>query len=190
MLNAVERLARTYGLKRERCQQDKAVAEGQLRDYESRLGAVFRHADYERQLADLRDRLKAALAGKEQAEGEPTVAELDGQIKALRAANAVEAAPGRVGASRTPVRNGRSRRASPGRNRSPSWWRRRWRSRRRPRMRKTTRRAGTSSTTAPAEAPGTDPCRAGDAAPQAPAVEPVLKGNPALLPARASSVTV
>ena len=98
VLNAVERLANSYGLEQERCEQDKAVAEGQLADYQNRLGGVFRHADYERQLTDLRDKLKAALSGKEPVEGEPTASELDAQIKALRASNTVEAAPGRLGA--------------------------------------------------------------------------------------------
>ncbi|QEL14812.1 DEAD/DEAH box helicase family protein [Limnoglobus roseus] len=93
LLNALDRLADGYALDRERCQQDKAVAEGQLWDYESRLGAVFRHGDYERQLMGLRDKLKAGLSEKaaESKEGEPTVIELDAQIKALRASNAVEA---------------------------------------------------------------------------------------------------
>jgi hypothetical protein len=97
LLNALERITGGYGLERERCQQEKAVAEGQLTDYESRLGTVFRHGEYERQLSDLRDKLKAGLSGKAPEEGEPTVAELDEFIKALRALNAVESAPARIG---------------------------------------------------------------------------------------------
>ncbi len=41
--------------------------------------------------------MKAGLSEKEPKEGEPTVAELDARIKTLRASNAVEAAPARVG---------------------------------------------------------------------------------------------
>ncbi|MDY3551378.1 hypothetical protein R5W24_000454 [Gemmata sp. JC717] len=98
VLNALDRLAGSYGPEQERCQQDQAVAEGQLKDYEARLGSVFKHAEYERQLTDLRDKLKAALAGKVVEEGEVGVPELDKQIKALRSSNAVEAAPSRAGA--------------------------------------------------------------------------------------------
>ncbi len=97
LLNALERIAASYGLERESAEQDKAVAEGQLSDYQTRIGAVFRHAEYGRQLTDLRDKLKAGLSEKEPKEGEPTVAELDARIKTLRASNAVEAASARVG---------------------------------------------------------------------------------------------
>jgi hypothetical protein len=99
VLNALDRLAGGYAIEQERAVQDKAVAEGQLKDYESRLGAVFQHVEYERQLTGLRDKLKAGLSEKtaEPKEGEPTVIELDAQIKALRATNAVEAVA-RIGA--------------------------------------------------------------------------------------------
>ncbi len=46
VLNALDRLAAGYSLESERCQQDKAVAEGQLADYQSRVGAGFQHADF------------------------------------------------------------------------------------------------------------------------------------------------
>lgn len=81
----------------------KAVAEGRLVDFQSRLGAVFPHAEYERQLTDLRDKLKAGLseeAADAKDEG-PTVAELDASIKALRAANAVQGEVLRIGAKPT-----------------------------------------------------------------------------------------
>jgi hypothetical protein len=99
LLNALDRLATGYGLERERCEQDKAVAEGQLADYQSRLGGVFAHEEYQRKLTDLRDKLKAGLSERaaEPKEGEPTAAEVAEQIKALRASNTVEAAPTRAG---------------------------------------------------------------------------------------------
>ena len=106
VLNAVERIAGSYQVERERAEQDKAVAEGQLVDFESRLGAVFQHLEYERTLTELRDKLKSGLSEKpseEKAEG-PTVAELDAQIKALRAANTVQGDAQRIGAKPVPVR--------------------------------------------------------------------------------------
>ncbi len=103
VLNAVERIAGGYQVEREWCEQDKAVAEGQLTDFESRLGSVFPHLEYERKLTELRDKLKAGLSEKptdDEAEG-PTVAELDASIKALRAANAVQGDVQRIGAKPT-----------------------------------------------------------------------------------------
>ncbi len=97
LLNALDRIASGYALEQERAEQDKAVAEGQLVDYQNRLGGVFKHAEYERQLSDLRDKLKASLSGKPPEEGEPTTQELDGQIKALRASSAVEVSAARIG---------------------------------------------------------------------------------------------
>ena len=97
LLNALERLATGYALERQRCEQDQAVAEGQLADYQSRIGAVFAHDDYQRKLTDLRDKLRAGLSGAEPVEGELTAAEVAEQIKAMRASNTVEAAPARAG---------------------------------------------------------------------------------------------
>jgi N12 class adenine-specific DNA methylase len=96
VLNAVERLARGYGVESERTRQDLGIAEAQLRDYEARLGQPFPHADYLDQLAALRDQLKAGLSGAAPQEGEPSVAELAEQIKGLQAANTVEATPQRT----------------------------------------------------------------------------------------------
>ncbi len=96
MLNAVERLARGYRVESDRNRQDLEVAQRQLHDYEARAGQPFPHAAYLDQLAALRDQLKAGLSGAEPKEGEPTVAELAEKIKALRAANSVEAAPTRT----------------------------------------------------------------------------------------------
>ena len=97
VLNVVERLAGNYGPDQERCKQYRSVSEGQLKDYEARLGSVFKHVECESQLADSRDKLEKSLSGQPAEEGEPSVTELDGQLKALRAANAVESATGRVG---------------------------------------------------------------------------------------------
>ena len=96
VLNAVERLARSYGNECGRTQQELSIAEGQLRDYEARIGRPFEYAEYYDQLAALREQLRAGLSGSEPKEGEPTVAELAEKIKALRAANSVEAGPSRT----------------------------------------------------------------------------------------------
>ena len=99
VLNAVERLAGGYAAEWERAEQDLAVFRGQRTDFEARLGAVFPHDAYARQLTDLRDRLRAGLAEKAPdavPEGS-TVSELAEQIAALRGRHAVEAAPARVG---------------------------------------------------------------------------------------------
>ena len=101
ILNAVERLARGYGVESERTRQDLGIAQSQLRDYEARIGQPFSHAAYLDQLAALRDKLKAGLSGAVPEEGEPTVAELAEQIKALRAHNIVEATPERTGRRRS-----------------------------------------------------------------------------------------
>jgi hypothetical protein len=100
VLNALERLAGGYAFECTRIRQDREIAESQLRDYRQRLGTPFPHDAYLSGLTDLRDQLKAALsntAPQEGVETGPTVAELADQIKALRAANTIEAAPQRVG---------------------------------------------------------------------------------------------
>jgi hypothetical protein len=95
VLNAVEQLARGYGMESERTRQDLGIAETQLRDYQARVGQPFPHAGYLDQLAALRDCLKSGLSGGEPKDNEPTVAELAERIKALRGANTVEATPER-----------------------------------------------------------------------------------------------
>jgi N12 class adenine-specific DNA methylase len=100
VLNTVERLARGYPAESLRVQQDLEIAQSQLRDYQARLGQPFPHAAYLDQLAALRDQLKASLSGAERKEGEPSGAELAAKIKALRAANTVEAAPERTATRR------------------------------------------------------------------------------------------
>ncbi len=97
-LNALERLANGYESECDRVRQDLGIAEAQLRDFQARLGQPFRHADYLDQLTALRDQLKAGLSGaapEENTNGQPAVAELAEQIKVLRAAHTIEAAPQR-----------------------------------------------------------------------------------------------
>ena len=97
VLNAIERLAANYGLDLHDTQASLAIAQGQYRDYEARIGTPFAHAEYERELADLRDRLKLGLSEKAAEADKESVAELAERIKALRAAHTVEAAPERLG---------------------------------------------------------------------------------------------
>ncbi len=96
VMNAIERLASGYGFECGQTRQDLEVAEGQFRDYEARLGQPFAYEAYLKELTELRDQLRTALSGM-QAEGVPDAAELAGRIKALKAANTIEAAPERAG---------------------------------------------------------------------------------------------
>jgi len=102
LLNALDRLANAYEAECARVRQDLAIAESQLRDYQTRLGAPFPHASYLSDLTALRDQLKAGLSGAgPNPDGEPhPVAEVAERIKALKAANVVEAAPQRIGKRR------------------------------------------------------------------------------------------
>ncbi len=96
VLNALERLAEGYAGEIAHVKEDLSVAQGQERDYRSRVGTEFAHGEYLRQLTDLRDALRLGLSEKPPEGGEP-VAVLAEKIKALRAGNAVEAAPVRAG---------------------------------------------------------------------------------------------
>ena len=100
ILNAIERLATGYAPECDRVQRDLAIAESQLRDYQARLGTPFSHDAYQSDLTALRDLLKAGLSGAVQEPGKeegPSVSEIAERIKALKAANNVEAAPQRTG---------------------------------------------------------------------------------------------
>ena len=93
VLNALERLVSGYPSHCESVREDLGIAQGQLRDYESRLGAPFIHEAYLSELTGLRDRLKMALSGgtAEPGSNPPmTAAELAEQIKAVRATHTVE----------------------------------------------------------------------------------------------------
>ena len=103
MLNAVERLANGYAASCESVRQDLSIAEAQRRDYQARLGKPFVHEAYLTSLTALRDQLKVALSapsGEAAKAGAPEAPELAEQIKALRAAQTIEAAPQRVGKRR------------------------------------------------------------------------------------------
>ncbi len=88
-----------YGTECDRVRQDLAIAGSQLRDYQARLGKPFTHDAYLTELTGLRDLLKAGLSAsshhQDKAEG-PTASELAEQIKALKAANSIEATPQRT----------------------------------------------------------------------------------------------
>jgi hypothetical protein len=103
VLNAVERLARGCRLECNRIRQDLELAEAQLRDYRSRIGQPFIYEDYLSELTALRDLLKAGLSGTvPEPSSDPVtpVCELAEQIKALKIANTIEAAPQRTGKRR------------------------------------------------------------------------------------------
>jgi hypothetical protein len=104
VLNALGRLADTYPNQLATARQDLAIAEGQLRDHQARLGKPFAHDAYLSELTELRDRLKAGLS---QATPEapatsagqahtPPVPELAGRIKSLKAAHTIDAVPERT----------------------------------------------------------------------------------------------
>jgi len=98
VLNALGRMAEDYAAEIVRVHQDLTLAQGQLRDYQARLGRSFAHEGYLSALSQLRDQLKAGLtAGHRTSESdeEPDVADLAEQIKHLKAANAVDAVPPR-----------------------------------------------------------------------------------------------
>jgi hypothetical protein len=99
VLNALERIASGYAAETVRVRQDLSIAESQLRDYQARLGQPFPHEAYLSELTGLRDQLKAGLlAGNPEPEDQkgPNVSDLAARIKALKAANTIEAAPQRV----------------------------------------------------------------------------------------------
>ena len=95
----MERLANAYKDECERTERDLGIAEGQLRDYQARLGQPFEHEAYLSELATLRDQLKIALSGmapQADSEPQPTASELAERIKTLKAAHTALAAPERV----------------------------------------------------------------------------------------------
>jgi len=103
VLNAVGRLAGAYGSECARVRQDLAIAESQLRDYRVRLDKSFLHDPYLSALTTVRDQLKAALSGSHAEPATPplgSVSELAQQIKTLKDAHTIEAAPERIGKRR------------------------------------------------------------------------------------------
>jgi N12 class adenine-specific DNA methylase len=99
VLNGLERLAGEYRGECDRVRQNIVIAEAQLRDYGARLGKPFTLDAYLVELTALRDQLKAGLSGAthepDKKDG-PSIPELADRIKALKAANNIEAAPQRV----------------------------------------------------------------------------------------------
>ena len=98
VLNALERLAGSYATPRASAQQELSIAQAQLRDYQSRMGAPFPHESYLLRLTDLRDQLKAGLSGilAEAGDEPPKLSEIAEQIKALKSEHTIEAAPQRT----------------------------------------------------------------------------------------------
>jgi N12 class adenine-specific DNA methylase/predicted RNA methylase len=100
VLNALERLIAGYPAQGEAARQELAIAQGQLRDFDTRLGRPFAHEAYLTELTDLRDRLKAGLSETAPEPNATPLSELAGRIKALTAAHTIDAAPERTAARR------------------------------------------------------------------------------------------
>ncbi len=98
IVNAAERLAKSYDSECTRIRQELVIAEAQLRDYQARLDLPFLHEAYLSQLTRLRDELKVALSRTAEPNGEslPSSSELAEKIKALRAAHTIEGAAERI----------------------------------------------------------------------------------------------
>ena len=96
ILNAVERLAASCESHRIAVSNELAIAQGQLRDYEVRLGQPFPHDAYKFELTELRDRLRIALSTPSSGAGEGTILsthEIVEQIRSLKASHTVEVTP-------------------------------------------------------------------------------------------------
>jgi hypothetical protein len=98
VLNALERLAGSYGDQLATATRDLEIARNQLKDYQARLDLPFAHASYLEELTGLRDQLKAALSGvtpEAGAEPLPASGDIAERIKDLKSAHTIEAAPER-----------------------------------------------------------------------------------------------
>ncbi len=109
VLNALDRLEKSYADECNRARQNLSVAESQLRDYKSTLGKSFQHDAYLFELTDLREKLKFRLSAMSHQDDEgPSTPELAARIQALKAAHTIEANPNRArkqssSAAETPV---------------------------------------------------------------------------------------
>jgi N12 class adenine-specific DNA methylase len=106
VLNALERLAAGYDRRGEELGRELSVAEGQLRDYQARLGAVFPREAYLAELSGLRDELRKALSAaprEPNGSGPASTEDLAHRIQALRATLTVEATPDRRPGGRAAV---------------------------------------------------------------------------------------
>lgn len=114
VLNALDRLSSTYEDQRNAASQELAIAEGQFRDHEARVGRTFPHEAYLAELTELRDRLKAGLS---QASPEPGTLPVAERIKSLKANHTIDVAPERTARRRVageePVTARIRRRAEP-----------------------------------------------------------------------------
>jgi hypothetical protein len=98
ILNAVERVIGSYGAECASAENALVLAQGQLRDYRTRLGTDFAHGAYLAALTDLRQQLATALATPEapaDAAAGPPVDTLVAHFKALKATHRIELAPER-----------------------------------------------------------------------------------------------
>ncbi len=99
VINALERLAGGYGPACDSVKRELTLAQAQLHDYQARVGTPFAHESYLSQLAELRDCLKKTLSGNSadaDADKSVSATELAEQIKQLKAAHIIEAAPERT----------------------------------------------------------------------------------------------
>ncbi len=98
VLNAIERLANSYEAECEQASEKIDLMKSQLRDYQGRVDKPFTHVRYLAEMTDLRDRLKAALSGKSEDQGNskgPSASEIAERIKALKASHTVDATAAR-----------------------------------------------------------------------------------------------
>jgi N12 class adenine-specific DNA methylase len=98
VLNALECLSGSYEAQCSAARKELAITEGQLRDYESRLGKPFVHDVYLRELTQLRDQIRTALSDASPEPGGqplPPAAELSERIQALKSCHSIEPAPER-----------------------------------------------------------------------------------------------
>ena len=99
ILNAVDRIIGSASTEREKIVRDLGIAQGQMRDYEVRLGAPFVHTGYVDELTILRHQLEAALSSTAQQVSDVPLADVMGIaecIKTLKASHTLEAAPART----------------------------------------------------------------------------------------------
>ena len=94
VLNALEHLADEYAAECNLIRQNIAISQGQLRDYQARIGQPFTHDAYLTELTALRDQLRDGLSGTAPvADAATNCAKLVEQIKVVKTANHVETKP-------------------------------------------------------------------------------------------------
>jgi hypothetical protein len=96
VMNAVERVASGTESHCATARNDLALSQGQLRDYEARLGKPFPHSDYQAALMELRDRLKVALSATTSESGTDSALnpqDLTDRIRALKDSHTLDSPP-------------------------------------------------------------------------------------------------